>query len=261
MTTRALVFDIGNTRVKWGVYAEGALGRTGSMTHAALKEKGVETLTRRLPRRVDRALACNVAGPDIGRRLARAIGIHIGGDLGYVHSEARGYGIVNAYKRPRTLGVDRWVAMVAARDEFDGALLVVDLGTAVTIDALDADGWHLGGQILPGLALMGDALQTNTSDIGTTRPKPPRIDSPGDLFATTTSAAVACGTLGAVCGAIERAEVMMASLGHEPTLVLTGGDASRILGVLGGEPEHRPHLVLEGLGVIACGGTGGADDD
>ncbi len=250
MSDRALLFDIGNTRVKWGVLDDGVLGRSGSMTHDALREKGIETLTRRLPRRVETAVACNVAGPDVGRRFARAIGIHIGGDLRFVHSEARGHGVVNAYKRPRMLGVDRWVAMVAARAAFDDALLVVDVGTAVTIDALDADGQHLGGQIIPGLRLLGEALTRETSDIGAGLSKPVRINSPGDFFATTTGTAVACGSLGAVCGAIERAEVLMASLGHIPTTVLTGGDASRILALLAGEPEHRPHLVLEGLGVM-----------
>ena len=250
MTTRALLFDIGNTRVKWGVLGDDGLGRTGSVTHDALKEKGIEDLTRRLPRGVERAIACNVAGPDVGRRFARAIGIHIGGDLSFVHSEARGHGVVSAYKRPRTLGVDRWVAMVAARAEFDDALLVVDVGTAVTIDALDADGRHLGGQILPGFRLLGDALANNTSDIGAARSRPPKIESPEDLFGATTSAAVACGSLGAVCGAIERAEMMLTALGHVPITVLTGGDASRILALLAGEPEHRPHLVLEGLGVM-----------
>ncbi len=250
MTARALLFDIGNTRVKWGVLDEDGLGRTGSVTHDALKEKGIETLTRRLPRRVERAVACNVAGPDVGRRFARAIGIHIRGDLSFVHSEAQGHGVVSAYRKPRTLGVDRWVAMVAARAEFEDALLVVDVGTAVTIDALDADGRHLGGQIIPGLRLLGEALSRDTSDIGAARSKSVRIDSPKDFFAATTGTAVACGSLSAVCGAIERAELMMASLGHVPTTVLTGGDASRILALLAGEPEHRPNLVLEGLSVM-----------
>ena len=250
MTARALLFDIGNTRVKWGVLDDGDLSRTGSITHEALKEKGIEALTRRLPKTVDRAIACNVAGPDIGRRFARAIGIHIGGDLGFVHSESRGYGVVSAYRQSRTLGVDRWVAMVAAREEFAGAMMVVDLGTAVTIDAVTADGTHLGGQIIPGLRLLRDALARDTSDIGAVAGKSVRIDGPRDFFATTTGKAVACGSLGAVCGAIERAEAMLLSLGHQPTIVLTGGDASRILPLLAGEPEHRPHLVLQGLGVM-----------
>ena len=250
MIERALLFDIGNTRVKWGVLDDGELSRAGSMTHDALKEKGIESLTRRLPKNVDRAIACNVAGPDVGRRFARAIGIHIGGDLGFAHSERRGFGVVSAYRQPRTLGVDRWVAMVAAREEFAGALMVVDLGTAVTIDARTEDGRHLGGQIIPGLRLLSDVLSRDTSDIGAVAGKPVRIDGPRDFFATTTSKAVACGSLAAVCGAIERAEAMLASLGHEATIVLTGGDASRILPLLAGEPEHRPHLVLQGLGVI-----------
>ena len=87
MSRRLLLFDIGNTRVKWGVLVDGELRRTGSVAHATLAEGGIESLTRRLPRKVDGALACNVAGPEFATRFARAIGIHYGGDLRFVHSE------------------------------------------------------------------------------------------------------------------------------------------------------------------------------
>jgi type III pantothenate kinase len=247
MTCRALLFDIGNTRVKWGVLDGAELVRTGSVQHSTLRERGMESLTRKLPKRVDRAIACNVAGPDVAKRLARSIGIHIGGDLRFAKSEAAAHGLVNGYRQPRSLGVDRWFAMLGAWIEFRSALCVVDAGTALTIDAIDADGRHLGGEIVPGIRLMGDVLAVDTSDIGTARRRPVPLEEPGDWFARTTETAVAAGAVNALCGAVNRAVALQGELGLDPVLVLTGGDASRILSGLGGSPEHRPNLVLSGL--------------
>jgi len=244
---RILLLDVGNSRIKWGVSNDDGISRTGALTHESLKERGIEALTRKLPRGVEAAVACNVAGPEFGRRLARAIGIHIGGDLRFVHSERQGFGVINAYKRPRSLGVDRWVAMIGARAGSNSALCVVDAGTALTIDALDKSGRHLGGQILPGIRLIGRALETDTSDIGPARRRSAVFESAEDFFADRTQLAVAAGAVNALCGAVDRAAKLMRELGHRPKVVLTGGDASRILAGLGGRPEHRPNLVLEGL--------------
>ena len=137
--------------------------------------------------------------------------MHCDCDVHFARSTASACGVTNSYRQPRRLGVDRWVAMIGAWSEFESSCLVVDAGTAVTIDAIDDTGQHLGGQILPGVALMARALASNTSDI----PDTSRRSARGE--------------------------------GHSPALVLTGGDASRILSSLKTEPNHRPHLVLQGL--------------
>ena len=248
---RSLLFDIGNTRVKWGVLSDGEILRSGAITHEALRDKGFDALTRRLPKNVSRAIACNVAGPDFGRRFARVIGIHCKDDLHYVSSRPSGFGVRNGYRSSRSLGVDRWVALVGARAEFKTALCIVDAGTAITIDALDKSGQHLGGQIIPGLALMSSALRADTSDIGA---ESSRVRDPaaGALpFGNTTDRAVRFGSLSAVCGAIERAARLLRSNGHRPKIVLTGGDASRILDQLEVASVHRPMLVLNGLATLA----------
>lgn len=251
--SRYLLFDIGNTRIKWGVATDGELGRSGAIAHDKLRADGIETLTRRLPKNVDGATACNVAGPDFGRRFARAIGIHCGGDLRYVHSERSFMSVRNGYRTPRSLGVDRWVAMVGARAEFRTALCIVDAGTAVTIDALDKEGRHLGGQIIPGLNLMSDALRSDTSDIGSASAKV-RDPAPEALpFGNTTDRAIHFGALTAVCGAVERSVRLLRKDGQRPKIVLTGGDASRILAQLDGRALHRPNLVLKGLATLAQG--------
>ena len=253
--TRALLFDIGNTRVKWGVLDGEDLRRTGSITHDTLKKKGIESLTRRLPRRVDDALACNVAGQNFAKRFARAIGIHINGDLRYTRSEREAFGLVSAYRQPRTLGVDRWIAMLGARAEFRGALCVVDAGTAITIDAIDSDGQHLGGQIIPGIDLMGQALRRDTSDIGAAKRSVADPGADASMFANGTDKAVAFGALNAATGAVERAVQALRTAGHRPKIVLTGGDASRILDQLRGAPALRPNLVLQGLAFVVQNGS------
>lgn len=248
---RLLLFDIGNTRIKWGVLTDGELRRTGSIAHTTLAAGGFESLTRRLPRKVDGAVASNVAGTEFAKRFARAIGIHHGGDVRFVHSERAAFGLTNAYRRARALGVDRWVAMIGARAEFKSALCVVDAGTATTIDAIDRSGRHLGGQIIPGLRLMGDALRTDTSDIGAAKTSV-RDPQPGAaLFADNTDRALVYGALNAVCGAVERAARTLRGLGGRPKIVLTGGDASRILKQLESTAlVHRPNLVLQGLATM-----------
>lgn len=247
MSRRALLLDVGNTRLKWGVLNEQKLTRTGSIAHKTLQEAGLSPLASKLPRDVDEVLACNVKGATFGVRLSSFVGIHCGCEIHFARSEKAGFGITNGYRHPRRLGVDRWVAMIGARAEFNGGLCVVDIGTACTIDVLDGRGRHLGGQILPGLVLMGQTLEEDTSDIGTAA-KRLRDPGPGlQMLADDTRGAVQKGAVTAICGAIERVVRMLRAQGQRPKIVLTGGDASRILKQLDGNAVHRPHLVLQGL--------------
>ena len=251
MSERTLLFDVGNTRVKWGLFERGRISRTGEVTHEKLQQAGYAPLTTRLPRNVDRILVSNVAGVAFGTRLSGVLGIHCDADISFAHTKKEGFGITCAYKQPRRLGVDRWVAMIGARAEFRSALCVVDAGTAVTIDTLDRHGRHLGGQIIPGIDLMGASLATNTSDL----PAVARSRKPAaagmEMFAATTRGGIRNGAMNAVCGAIDRAARTMRAAGHRPKVVLTGGDASRILKQLDGNVILRPNLVLQGLARIA----------
>ncbi len=249
--TRALLFDVGNTRLKWGLLEKGHIRRTGSVTHSKIHDSGFASLRTRLPRRVDRVLASNVAGASFATRLSGMIGIHCDCDIHFVHCEKKAFGLTNSYKQPRRMGVDRWVAMIGARSEFRGGLCIVDAGTAVTIDAIDKNGNHLGGQIIPGLALMRNALSSEANDIPALK-RAPRVAGPGmAVFASNTDAAVQSGAVGAICGAIDRAAKVLRSEGYRAKIVLTGGDASRILKMLGDNVLHRPNLVLQGLAFMA----------
>ncbi|MGH8195610.1 MAG: type III pantothenate kinase [Woeseiaceae bacterium] len=248
MTERhALLFDIGNTRLKWGFLENNRIAKTGSITHEKLHESGFSSLITRLPRDVDCVLASNVAGHTFATRLSGVIGIHCNRDVHFAHAEKKAFGVTNSYRNPRRIGVDRWVAMIGARAEFHSALCVVDAGTALTIDALDRDGQHLGGLIVPGLQLMRESLHVNTSDLPESK-RSARARAEGmALFARTTDGALQQGAMTAVCGAIERAVGRMRASGYRPKVTLTGGDASRILKNLDDNVLHRPNLVLQGL--------------
>lgn len=244
---KALLLDVGNSRIKWGVLDDGEIRRTGHIAQDRIRDDGLQVLTTRLPRRVDQVFVSNVAGTSFATRLSGVVGMHCDCDVRFARSERRGWGVQNSYTQPRRMGVDRWVAMVAAWAEIQDSCLVVDVGTAVTLDAIDDGGAHLGGQIIPGVAAMAAALSAATSDIPLVRPLPARKGTQLQMFARNTAAAVREGAHNAVAGAVDRAAQTMRSNGYDPTTVLTGGDASRILEALDVAPLHRPHLVLRGL--------------
>ena len=244
---KALLLDVGNTRLKWGVADDGDIRKTGSISRDHLRKQGMSALTTKLPRQIDAALASNVGGTTIATRLAGLVGAHCGQDLHFARTARSQYGLTNAYSQPRRMGVDRWVAMLGAWLELQSGCVVVDAGTAVTIDAIGDDGVHLGGMILPGEPMMRQALSRNTSDIPETKPAKAETYEDLGMFGANTRAAVGSGALNAVTGAVERAIRTLRSNAYDATVVLTGGDASRILSALDEEALHRPNLVLQGL--------------
>lgn len=243
----ALLLDIGNSRLKWGVLDDKTIRRTGHILQETIREQGLQVITTKLPRRVDAVFASNVAGTRFGTRLSGVIGMHCNCNVRFARSDRRGWGVTNGYRQPRRLGVDRWVAMVGAWSEFGQACLVVDVGTAMTIDAIDDDGQHLGGQIIPGVETMLESLSTATSDLPRVKASAKQSAPDLDMFGRNTTAAIREGVQGAVAGAVDRSIHALQSSGYDPEIVLTGGGASRILGALGANPLHRPNLVLQGL--------------
>lgn len=243
----ALLIDAGNTRVKWGVLEKGQVRRTGNIAQDRIREHGLQVLTTRIPRQVDEVLASNVAGASFATRLSGVVSAHCGCDVHFARTERSAFGVTNSYAQPRRMGVDRWVAMIGAWAEVGSACLVVDVGTAITIDAINDDGMHLGGQIIAGVATMAGALAASTSDIPNVKPGSGRAAFDLSMFASSTAAAVREGAQNAVAGAVDRAIRVLQSNACNPAVILTGGDSSRILNALCETPLHRPHLVLQGL--------------
>lgn len=245
-----LLLDIGNTRLKWAQLDGGVLGAQ----HASVHTDGevavtLERLFDEAPR-PERVLISNVGGAEIGGICADAIAQRWGVVPEFVASSASAAGVTSAYLEPHKLGVDRWLAVIAAYAMYRGASCIVSVGTAMTVDAVDAHGRHLGGSIVPGPRLMTASLLKNTSDIAS---RMSQVDTGADsVFANHTAAAVHHGCTHALASLVDRAMTeLQTRLGTTPALILTGGATATIAPLIRSEFKDVPDLVLRGLAVIA----------
>lgn len=236
-----LAVDAGNTRIKWGVHdGRGwvATGATATMDSASL------TAAWRTAASARSAIASNVAGPEVRADLESACA-QLGIALRVVQSEARQLGVVNGYRDPAQLGSDRWAALVAAHHAQQGHKLVVNVGTALTVDALTADGQFLGGLIVPGPALMRRSLDRGTAGLRATE---------GEFreFPGSTPDAITSGAIQACIGAIARLGGAMSERGTAPgRIILSGGAAAQLAPHLPLPFTLHDNLVLDGLAMIA----------
>ena len=224
-----LCLDCGNTRAKWGIHDGHDWLQRGSSTYDELPVP---------PAPVARIIACNVAG-ERGRQAVDTLAERIGLPVEWLRATARQAGVTNGYERPEQLGADRWAALLAARDRHDGPCLVVNAGTATTIDLLDGDGVFRGGLILPGLTLMRRALATGTADL-------PGDDGSVRAWPTNTVDAIASGAVAATAGAVER-QFLLAGPVANALCLLAGGNAEVLRGQLSIPCRLEPDLVLAGL--------------
>ena len=209
-------------------------------------------LTAALPASVTRVLVANVAGHDMTQRLTDIARAHLNLVPEFVATAAHAFGVRCAYADPTRLGVDRWVAVLAAhRFAAGNAACVIGAGTAVTFDAVDAQGQHLGGLIFAGARLAAAALHAQTSAIGATAPAGAR-PAGLELLGKSTDAAVGNGAMLALSAALDRAVAAVeAALGARAKVFVTGGDGPQLRGWLETDTELRADLVLEGLALFA----------
>jgi type III pantothenate kinase len=204
----------------------------------------LEVLDELHPKRVLVASVLDQGFKDDVHRWADAIP---GLQVEFVHTQATAHGVRIAYTEPSRLGVDRFLALVAARHHIHTASVIVDCGTAVTIDALSVGGRHLGGLILPGLGMMRGCLVSDTSLIDLSHSS---LET--SLFARDTGDAVLSGTLRMLAAAIDRIGTDMEThLDGVVTRLICGGDAERLIPLLGYDSVHDPLLVLKGLALFA----------
>jgi type III pantothenate kinase len=246
-----LLVDVGNTRVKWATCEHGVLAPQQAAEHAGW---GVAEWADRLfgGHRVTAVWAASVAGDDSKRALGEAAARCGVTDVRFVASTSQACGVRNAYPDPRLLGVDRWAAVIGAYHlHAPRACCVVDVGTAATIDAVVADGVHLGGFIVPGPHLMARSLLAGTSDLEahTQASRAGRRS----LYADNTRDAIERGCRVALAALIDRAHADLAgSSADVPALVVTGGAAAEVLPYVLSAVEHVPDLVLHGIARMAA---------
>jgi type III pantothenate kinase len=249
-TMTFLAIDVGNTRLKWALYAQPHPGAK-LLANGAVFLETIDSLAETDWRGLaapHSMLGSVVAGDDVRRRVEEQMEIWDTSPL-WVVSSVHEAGVSNGYDHPNRLGTDRWVALIGARARaLAGAqprpALVVMVGTAVTVDALDAGGRFLGGLILPGFGLMLRALEMGTA--GLKVPTGEVVD-----FPTNTSDALMSGGANAVAGAIERQYLkLLARTGQEPLLLMTGGAAVKLAPITDPHFETVDSLIFDGLLVI-----------
>jgi len=227
-----LLLDVGNSAIKWrissasGLLSEG--GRAEDMATLGAVLKG---------RDWQRVAIASVAADHKDATLAEVATAGRPVQIHYATSDAELLGLRNRYPAPQSLGVDRWLAMLAAWHHMGGPLCVVDAGTAITLDLISQDGLHQGGFILPGAELMHRSLGMSTGKIRVNNLTAPAV-APGEDTAACVSGGIwlaVKGLLGAALAAYP-----------EHRFVLTGGGAAALLTLTPGI-EHQPDLVMEGL--------------
>jgi type III pantothenate kinase len=246
-----LVIDVGNTRVKWAWLTSTGLSDQQAVVHREAKPGIWTAALFETSKRPSRVLVSNVAGPAVAKTLSRLSKKVFGIEPELITAAAESHGLLNGYLDPKLLGADRWLALIGAWVRMRTALCVVDVGTAVKVDSVDARGQHLGGLIVPGIHLMREALMSRTADIA--RAVEHSTPSLAGILADNTMGAVSRGAVFALAGIADRAaEIIEQSTGVKPKLLITGGDAGMITGTMRTRGEIVPDLVLQGLAVIAA---------
>lgn len=240
-----LLIDIGNTRIKWALLQHGRLSSQTAFGYPL--EDELEAQLEQAWAAIERPDAVHmssVARDTVTERLSRWIERKWSCPIERLQAGLRCAGVANGYAEPLRLGVDRWAAMVAAYALVNSAVCVVDCGTALTCDAIDSQGGHLGGLIAPGRLIMRHSLIDSTAGIALTEAKQTAMPWGSD-----TSSCVEAGWIQASVGLIERVAAELQQKVNSPVItVITGGDAEALLPWLAISYRYEADLVLQGVG-------------
>ncbi|MEQ1529762.1 MAG: type III pantothenate kinase [Methylococcales bacterium] len=240
-----LLIDIGNTRLKWASSQNQQLTTGPALVNTQLNQQQLWRYWQHLPKPQRIGIATVSADHLLALVQSVAAQLWPGVQIIAAQAQANAFGVINAYQQPETLGVDRWLTLVAARHHYPAPAFIVDCGTAITIDLIDATGLHQGGLISPGLTLMKTALAKGTAQLPLTE------TSFSFGLANNTAAAIYSGTLAGAAGLIEYTYQQH----RDSQLILTGGDATLIAEQLLSNAIIDADLVLRGLAIVLQGST------
>ena len=270
-----LLVDIGNTRVKWATFARGQLGRQKAAAHegwggeriaklvigkvsrgaskrvvASKRDAPASNDIRSEMKGIQRIVVVSVAGARVDRAFASEARRRLGIAPEFFRSTRRAGDVTTLYSEPWRLGADRLAGVIGAFHlSKHRPVCVVSVGTAMTLDVVDARGRHRGGAIVPSPALMVGSLLSQTHGI---RRRARGGSNGGGLFARSTRVAITEGARYAASAIADRAvKEARAVLGQSPLMLLTGGAAPVIRKLIRTRHRHVPDLVLQGLAVIA----------
>ncbi|MDI9335480.1 MAG: type III pantothenate kinase [Gammaproteobacteria bacterium] len=248
-----LAVDIGNTRLKWALY-EHIEPTSPILNQGSVYLEQIDSLAehhwKQLPIPTS-MLGCVVANKAVKNRTEEQLELW---DINpqWVVPNRTEAGVVNLYEQPHRLGADRWLAIIGARSRlvrshlpFPRPILVIMVGTAVTIEAISANGEFLGGYILPGHGLMLKALESGTAGLYV----PTGVVQE---FPRNTSDALTSGGTYAIAGAVEiMYKFLQKNSRLDPVCYMTGGAASKVLPYVDLEIQQTDSLIFEGLLEVA----------
>jgi type III pantothenate kinase len=238
------LFDSGNSRIHFSWRKNGEITEVENIEYPSLGMDLEEVLKRLFDHEIPEKIAACSVSSRWRERLFDSLESIAPGRL-YIASKARDAAINVQYEKPDTIGIDRALAGHAAWNIFRDSCVVVDAGTAVTVDAVSSDGTILGGYIFPGISCLCTILSSKSSlpDVE------PLLDSGGIGISTKTCLAlgISSGFAGAVTRLIENACQIT---GSTHRIVITGGGAKNLLVTIPYQTVFRPNLVLEGLGLV-----------
>jgi len=237
-----LLFDVGNSRCKWAWLEHHAWLHQGvieNMDAAAWPHLKTIFSSMEAPEKI---VASNVAGEKMAAKLRELCSVWAC-PVQFIVAQPLQCGVRNLYRDPAQLGSDRWAALIGAWQHFHHACIVVNCGTATTIDALSATGEFLGGIILPGIKLMQTGLQNNTAQL---------VQQIGEVhdFPRNTADAILTGVIRATTGVIQHQHALL-SAENNVYCIMSGGAAIDLLAYIDLQCEHVDKLVLQGLHFIA----------
>lgn len=231
-----LLIDIGNTRLKWQLRQASVIQQSGVAEHGSAWLTSVDLAD------CEKVLVASVKEQvDMQEVLAR----RFAAKLIWLSQPLLSYmDFKHCYAQPQRLGVDRWLAMLGAKKHSSGGVLVVDAGTALTVDVLDASNQHLGGYIVPGLKMAQQALFQNTDKVRAFHNE-----------AVLSSINLGADTLGCVTAGLQRQRLaFVRSLQDEYgdyELFISGGDGEWLATQL--KTNYYPHLIFDGMDSLCAG--------
>lgn len=240
-----ILVDIGNSRLKWATCTEQEFTIGGATPYSLdTFEDTLTTLWRNIPI-PQQILVANVAGQALAEKLSQWTEQIWQQTPFFAVTPKQAGNIINAYRETHQLGIDRWLGMMAARYEFSGPLLIIQCGTCITADIIDAEGQHRGGFIAPGLTLLQNAIIERVSACTNLVT---HVEITELTPADNTQQAIERGSLLMTLGFIDRLQLQATKeLKREPIGIISGGHAELLLPLLSTHYHYRPHLVLEGL--------------
>jgi type III pantothenate kinase len=247
-----LLVDIGNTHIKWAQLINGELAYYNLSTY---KDRNIDLVFDECWGEIcapSAVYVANVGCENLNIELSKWISSNWLCPLHIIQSTTETAGVTNGYDIPAQLGVDRWLAVIAAHHMFKSNksnICIFDCGTAITMDLININGLYLGGLIFPGLSLLRSSLVTNTANCNIGELK--NFDINTRMVATNTSDGILLGSLSMVISLIKYQHLrLIDDLGFDPMVIITGGDAPLVVPYLSEVCHHLPHLVLEGISIM-----------